>query len=184
MKTSPIPPLNLDLYKKLKPWAIVFSVVVLLIVVSLRKWHVETTYSLKWLAAFHSTLNALTAVGLIIAYYYVKSAKDIAKHKKWMIANMICSGLFLFSYILYHLTTPETRYCNTGAIRSFYLFLLLTHVVLAACILPIILFTFLRAYTGQIELHRKMARWAFPIWLYIAVTGPILYLMLRRCIPS
>jgi len=184
MKTSPIPALNLALYNKLKPWAIVFSIMVLLIVVSLRTLHLETSYSFRWLAAFHSSLNALTAVGLLTAYYYIKYAKDITKHKKWMIVNMICSGLFLISYIIYHLTTPETRYCNEGLIRSFYLFLLLTHVVLAACILPIVLFTFLRAYTGQIELHRRMAKWAFPIWLYIAVTGPILYLMLRSCFQS
>ena len=107
--------------------------------------------------------------------------KDISKHKAWMIANMIFSALFLLSYIVYHLTTPETRYCHEGMIRILYFILLISHVVLAAIILPIILFTFLRAYTGQIELHRKMAKWAFPIWLYIAITGPVLYLMLRNC---
>lgn len=181
MKTNPIPPLNLELYKKLRPWAIIFSLIVLIIVASLRKFHVHSEYSFKWLASFHSTLNALTAVGLMIAYYYVKFAKNIGKHKKWMIANMICSTLFLISYILYHLTTPETKYCGEGAIRYGYLIILVTHVVLAAIILPIILFTFLRAYTGQIELHKKLAKWSFPIWLYIAITGPLLYLMLRNC---
>ena len=181
MATNPIPPLNIELYKKRKPWAIVFSIIVLIIVVSLRKLHIDTDYNFKWLAAFHSTLNALTAIGLLIAYYYIKMVKDISKHKTWMITNMIFSALFLLSYIVYHLTTPETRYCHEGMIRILYFILLISHVVLAAIILPIILFTFLRAYTGQIELHRKMAKWAFPIWLYIAITGPVLYLMLRNC---
>jgi len=98
-----------------------------------------------------------------------------------MMVNMCLSGLFLVSYVIYHLTTPETSYCHEGDIRLVYFFILITHVFLATIILPLVLFTFIRAYTGQIFLHRKLARWAFPIWLYVAFTGPVAYLMLRSC---
>lgn len=176
-----IPVLNLDLYKKLKPVAIVFSIIVLIIVASLRKIHVNTEISFRWLAAFHSGMNALTAIGLCIAYYFIKYKKDIGNHKRWMILNMIFSGIFLISYIVYHITTPETKYCGEGILRNIYFILLISHIILAAVIMPIILFTFLRAYTGQIALHKNTARWAFPVWLYIAVSGPVLYLMLMPC---
>jgi putative membrane protein len=92
---------------------------------------------------------------------------------------MVCSALFLISYVLYHFTTPETRYGGQGTMRAIYFFFLITHVVLAAVTLPFILLTFTRAYTNQFERHKKMARWVFPLWLYVAVTGPICYLMLR-----
>ena len=88
------------------------------------------------------------------------------------------SVAFLLCYVVYHFTTPATLYGGEGAIRTVYFFLLITHVVLAAGSFPFILFTFIRAYTNQIDQHKKMARWVFPIWLYVAVTGPICYFML------
>ncbi|MBL7775445.1 MAG: DUF420 domain-containing protein, partial [Saprospiraceae bacterium] len=105
--------------------------------------------------------------------------KNVVAHRRSIYAAMVCSGLFLVSYVLYHFTTPETRFGGTGFIRTLYFFILITHVVLAAVILPFILLTFNRAYTAQYERHRKMARWVFPLWLYVAITGPICYLMLR-----
>ena len=98
-----------------------------------------------------------------------------------MLTAIVTSCLFLLSYITYHVTTPETVYCGTGAVRMVYLFILITHVILAGVIVPFILFTFIRAYTNQIDRHRRMARWVFPIWLYVAVSGPVVYLMLLPC---
>jgi putative membrane protein len=92
---------------------------------------------------------------------------------------MFTSALFLLSYVLYHFTTPETRFGGEGVIRYIYFFILITHIILAALTLPFILLTFNRAYTDQFDRHRKMARWVFPLWLYVAVTGPICYLMLK-----
>ena len=117
---------------------------------------------------------------LIIALVLIKQKKIIA-HRNVMFTAMITSALFLVSYVLYHFTTPETLFCKEGPIRIIYFILLISHVFLAAIIFPFILFTLIRGFTYQIEKHKKMARWVFPIWLYVAVTGPILYLMLRSC---
>ncbi len=181
MTLNNIPALNESLYKRLRPIALVFSIIVILMVASLRSIHWETNISFIWLAGFHSTVNAITAIGLILAYYFIKIKKDIKRHKQLMILNIILSGVFLLSYVVYHITTPETKYCFEGNIRYLYFVLLATHIILAAIIMPVVIFTFLRAYTGFIPLHKKMARWAFPVWLYVAITGPILYLMLRPC---
>ena len=180
MPKSPVPAFNPALAKKLNRLAIVFSVIVVLVVASLRRFHIDTAVDFRFLAPLHSSLNALTALGLMLAYYFVKQQK-ILWHKRIMILNMVLSGLFLISYIIYHLTTPETRYCHVGNIRYVYFFILITHVILASLILPVVLFTFIRAFTGQIEKHRALARWTFPVWLYIALSGPLAYLMLRSC---
>ncbi|MEP7320610.1 MAG: DUF420 domain-containing protein [Saprospiraceae bacterium] len=177
---NPIPSYQPQLAKKLNRVALIISLIVLLVIASLRRIHIETSVDFRWLATFHSSVNAFTAIGLLIAYYLIKQ-KNILWHKRVMIINMCMSVVFLVSYIVYHITTPETPYCHQGNIRPVYFLLLISHIVLAAIILPIVLFTFIRAYTGQIALHRSMARWAFPLWLYIAITGPILYLMLKSC---
>ncbi len=158
--------------------AYVVSVVVLLLVGLMRRVKIDLGIDFHFLPPIHATLNAITAVILLVALYYIKN-KQIEQHRKAIYLAMVCSALFLVSYVLYHFTTPETRFGGTGVIRTVYFFLLLTHVVLAAVTLPLVLLTFNRAYTNQIERHRKMARWVFPLWLYVAITGPICYLMLK-----
>ena len=107
------------------------------------------------------------------------------------------SVLFLLSYVAYHFTTPETIFGDmdhdgvlsaaeraaAGTSRTIYLVLLLSHISLAGLILPFILFTFIRAYTNQFERHRRMARWVFPLWLYVAITGPLVYWLLQPYYP-
>ena len=95
-----------------------------------------------------------------------------------MTSALVLSALFLVSYVTYHLTMPETVYSGTGIWRVLYIFVLVTHIVLAAVILPLILFTYIRALEGRTERHRRMARWVFPLWLYVVVTGPLIYVML------
>jgi len=94
---------------------------------------------------------------------------------------MTTSALFLICYVVYHFTTPETPYCGEGNIRYLYFFLLITHILLAGGILPFILLTFNRGWLGIVDRHRKMARWVFPLWLYVAISGPVIYLMLKPC---
>ena len=171
-------PTNLLLEKRLNQVAYVVSVVVLLLVGLMRRVKIDLGIDFHFLPPIHATLNAITAVILLVALYYIKN-KQIEQHRKAIYLAMVCSALFLVSYVLYHFTTPETRFGGTGTIRTVYFFLLLTHVVLAAVTLPLVLLTFNRAYTNQIERHRKMARWVFPLWLYVAITGPICYLMLK-----
>jgi putative membrane protein len=168
---------NIQLEKKLNTVAYIVSAVVLLLVGMMRRYKIDLGVDFSFLPPFHATLNALTAVILLVALYFIKNGQ-VTNHRKAIYLAMVTSGLFLLSYVLYHFTTPETKYGGTGVLRMVYFFLLLTHIFLAAVSLPFILLTFNRAYTDQYERHRKMARWVFPIWLYVAITGPICYLML------
>ena len=169
---------NLVLAKKLNIAAWIASVVVLLLVGGMRQIKLDVPVDFSFLPPFHATLNALAAVALIAALYFIKN-KNIQAHRKSIYVAMGLSILFLLSYVTYHITTPETKFGGEGTIRYIYFFLLITHVILAAVILPFILFTFIRAYTGQIDRHRAMARWVYPLWLYVAISGPVCYLMLR-----
>lgn len=169
---------NLQLEKRLNTIAYVVSFVVLLLVGMMRRVKIDLGVDFSFLPPIHASLNALCAVILLFAFYYIKNGQ-VEKHRQAIYGAMLCSALFLVSYVLYHFTTPETRYGGEGILRTLYFFFLITHVVLAAVILPFILLTFTRAYTFQYERHKKMARWVFPLWLYVAVTGPICYLMLQ-----
>ncbi len=169
---------DIQLEKKMNLLAYVVSVVVLLLVGLMRRVKFDLGIDFHFLPPLHASLNALTAVILLVALYFIKN-KQIENHRKAIYAAMVCSALFLVSYVLYHFTTPETKFGGEGAIRTVYFILLITHVVLAAAILPFILLTFNRAYTAQFERHKKMARWVFPLWLYVAITGPVCYLMLK-----
>jgi len=169
---------NLQLAKKLNTAATIVSVLVLALVIVMRRIHIDTGIDFSFLPPFHASVNALAAIALMFSFYFIKN-KNIEAHKKANFLALGLSVLFLGSYVVYHLTTEATKFGGEGTIRYVYFFLLITHVILAAVILPFILFTFIRAYTGQIEKHRKMAKWVYPLWLYVAITGPICYLMLR-----
>lgn len=174
-----VPP-NIELSRKLNRWAWFISIVVFIVVVSMRRIKIDTAIDFSFLPAVYSSLNGLAALVLIAALLAIKKG-NASLHRKLMTTALIISALFLLGYVLYHTTTPETLYCGSGSIRYIYFFLLISHIVLAAVILPFILFTYIRAYTNQFEKHVKMAKWVFPLWLYVAVTGPILYIMLSPC---
>ena len=169
---------NEALAGKLDRIAWVITVIVFLRVGAMRHVKLDTGIDFRFLPAVYSALNALTALILIYGYVAIRQ-KKIRQHQRAMTTAMISSLLFLLGYVLYHITTPETPYGGQGAIRYVYFFLLITHVVLAAVIFPFVLFTFIRGYTRLIEPHRRLARWVYPLWLYVAVTGPILYFMIR-----
>lgn len=156
----------------------VVSGLVLAAVVLMRQFKIETDLDLSILPPFHATLNALVAVALVVAYSAIRR-KNVSVHRQWMTIAMVLSVAFLVSYVAYHITTPETRYGGEGWIRTVYFILLISHIILAAVILPFILFTFIRGYAGVIDRHRRLARWVFPLWLYVALTGPICYIMLK-----
>ncbi|MBK7870383.1 MAG: DUF420 domain-containing protein [Saprospiraceae bacterium] len=170
---------NLQIAKRLNIWAWVVSGAVLLLVGLMRRIKIPLPdgWDFSFLPPFHATLNALTAVVLIAAFYFIKQ-KNVKMHRRMIYVAITLSALFLLSYVAYHFTTEETKFGGEGTIRYIYYFILITHIVLAGLILPFILFTFIRAYTNQIERHRKMARWVFPLWLYVAITGPVCYIML------
>jgi putative membrane protein len=168
------------LSRKLKAIAWVLSAVVLLLVVCMQKIRIPLPegWSTMGLPPFHASVNALVAVLLIISLAAIKLGR-VRFHRATMMAAMGFSVVFLLSYVVYHMTNDPTLYKGVGTPRVVYFFLLITHILTAAVSLPFILFTFIAAWTHRIEPHRRLARWVYPLWLYVAVTGPVCYWMLR-----
>jgi len=173
---------NIALEKKLNKFAWLLTAVVLILIGLMRRpeFKIKTDIDFTFLPAFHAGVNALTAIVLVIALIFIKQ-KNIKAHRYSIYTAMVLSVVFLLSYVTYHFTSEEVRYCFEGTSKTIYLLLLISHIVLAGVSLPLILLTFIRAYTGQYDRHRKMARWVFPMWLYVAITGPVCYMMLRPC---
>lgn len=144
-----------------------------------------------FLPKLNAIINGTCSVLLLVSLYFIKQ-KNIAMHKRINLLTFCLSSLFLVSYILFHYLAPETKYGDmnsdgflsegekdsVGGIRYVYYVILITHIVLAASVLPLILLSFYRGLQMQVERHKKLVRWAFPIWLYVTVTGVIVYLMI------
>lgn len=170
-----------QLERKLNIAATIISITVLALVASMRQIpRLNLGIDFSFLPAIYSTTNLLAAFCLIASLNFIRQRK-VAQHKLMNILALSMSFAFLLMYVLYHITTPEIKYCGVGTIRLFYFLLLITHVVLAAVSFPFILFTFIRGYLMQVERHRKMAKWVYWVWLYVSITGPVVYLMLRPC---
>ncbi len=131
-----------------------------------------------FLPALNALLNGLAATSLLIGFTFIR-ARRIAAHRASMITAFVFSSLFLVSYILHHALHGDVRYPPHGAFRAFYLSLLASHIILAVVALPLVLITFFFSLSGRFPQHRKVARWTFPLWLYVSVTGVITYVMLR-----
>ena len=131
------------------------------------------------LPAVNATLNGLAAVFLVIGYVLIRRGRrDL--HKRFMLAALGTSTLFLISYVIYHANAGSRPFTGTGPVRIVYFAILITHVVLAAAILPLALVTTGRGLREQYAKHVRVARWTLPIWLYVSVTGVIIYLMLYQ----
>ncbi len=131
-----------------------------------------------FLPGLNAVFNGLSATAILIGYIFIRSRR-VAAHRASMITAFAFSSLFLVGYILHHALHGDVRYPLHAAFRVFYLSLLASHIILATLALPLILVTFFFSLSGRIPLHRKVARWTFPIWLYVSVTGVITYVMLR-----
>jgi len=134
-------------------------------------------YNLSFLPPIYATINGITAVLLITAVISIKN-KNRKLHERLMKTCIILSAVFLVLYVLYHMTSDSTPYGGEGAIRYFYFFILITHILLSIGVIPLVLFTYLRAWRGDFARHRALAKVTFPLWLYVAVTGVIVYLMI------
>ena len=134
------------------------------------------------LPAVNAGLNSLSAVLLIAGYVMIRRRK-IGAHRGFMIAACTSSLLFLATYLTYHALTGSTRFQTPGAVRTIYLAVLLTHTVLAAVIAPLVVMTLVRALRSRFDQHRKIARWTWPLWMYVSVTGVVIYLMLYHLDP-
>ena len=129
------------------------------------------------LPTLNAIINSICTVLLLLSLYFIKK-KQIAIHKKINITTFILSSLFLVSYIIFHATGIKTTYGGTGVVRYIYYFILITHIILAAVVLPLVLFSFQRGLQMQVEKHKKLVRWSYPIWLYVTVTGVAVYQMI------
>lgn len=159
----------------------VVSVVVFCVVAALPKIHLGTGVTVPFdphiFATINAVINSIVSVLLVLAFILVRQ-KNYEAHKNVMLAAIVLSGLFLVSYIAHHLFAGETKFGGEGTIRTMYLVLLASHIILAAVILPIILFTAYRSLTGEYAKHKKIARYTFPLWLYVSITGVIVYLLI------
>lgn len=165
---------------KIVKWLIgIVSVLVFVIVASLPKIHlgIQLPFNPHIFATVNAVINSAVSLMLIAAYILVREKKYDA-HKKVMLLAIALSGLFLISYIAHHLFAGETKFGGVGMVRTFYLLLLITHIILAAVILPVILFTAYQSLTGEYAKHKKWARYTFPLWLYVSITGVIVYLLI------
>jgi putative membrane protein len=130
---------------------------------------------LSFLPPFYAGINGLTSVLLICALVSIKN-KNINLHQRLIQTCLLLSLIFLVCYIAYHITTPSTTY--KGDMKFLYYFILISHILLSVAVIPVVLFTYLFAWEGKYEKHKKWTRFAFPIWLYVAVTGVIVYFMI------
>jgi putative membrane protein len=142
-----------------------------------------TSAQYAFLPAMNAVFNGLAATALLIGYTFIR-AHRIRQHRASMITAFVFSTLFLIGYIAHHALHGDIRYPLHHAYRTFYLWLLSSHIILATVALPLILVTFFFSLSGRIPQHRKIARWTFPIWLYVSVTGVATYVMLRLALGS
>lgn len=166
--------------KKAKWIIAIVSVVVLLAVVTLDRHIIRpdfTLFDVHYFASANALINSAVTIILLSALWAVKT-KRLELHRNLMLTAIILSVLFLISYICHHLFAGDTKYGGEGLIRYIYYFILSTHIVLAAVMLPFILFTAYRALTGEWSMHKKIARYTWPLWLYISITGVVVYLMI------
>ena len=131
----------------------------------------------------NAILNATSGILLVVGYVLIRRRK-INAHRNCLIAALITSTIFLASYLTYHYYHGSTRFTGTGFVRPVYFAILLTHTILAAVIVPFIGVTLFRAVRSDFARHRRIARWTFPMWLYVSITGVIVYLMLYQLYPS
>lgn len=132
---------------------------------------------LGFLPPIYATINGLTAVILVVAVYQIRKGNRKI-HERLMKTAITFSVLFLIMYMSYHMTSDSTKYGGEGMWKYIYYFILLTHILLSVIIIPFVLITFVRAISGQFYKHRKIARFTYPLWLYVAVSGVIVYLMI------
>lgn len=167
--------------KKYNKWIVILSISIPLIVallfgINLRKLGFDVE-PLTFLPPIYATINGFTAVILVIAFWAIKN-KKIGLHKKLMTTAIGFSVAFLVMYVAYHMTSDSTKFGGEGVIKYIYYFILITHILLSIVIIPFVLITYVRAITNEIEQHKKIARLAFPMWLYVAITGVAVYIMI------
>jgi putative membrane protein len=132
----------------------------------------------SWLPAVNALLNGTSAIFLVLAYIAIRR-RDVVAHSRRMLASLAASALFLVSYIVYHSVHGDTRFHGQGLVRPLYFFVLVTHVVLSGVALPLVFLALFFSLSGRFGRHRAIARYTFPVWLYVSVTGVLVFALLR-----
>ena len=149
------------------------AVAVLLFMPSKIELFGDWTYQLPH---FNAVINSLTALFLVISFYMIKYKKNVSMHQLFNTMAFILGGIFLVSYIIYHSSVESTRYI--GDSKGIYYFFLISHILLSIVVVPFVLFAFYYSLSDQIKKHKKVVKYTFPIWLYVSVSGVIVYLMI------
>lgn len=160
-------------YKKL---IIVVSIIIPVVVAVLFRVKIDG-YDFSFLPTIYASINGLTAALLVTAVWAIKNKKRIL-HERLMKTCILLSALFLVMYVLYHMTSDSTPYGGSGILKTIYFMILISHILLSVAIIPLVLITYVRAISGNFERHRALAKFTFPIWLYVAITGVIVYIMI------
>ena len=158
-------------------WIWIISIVVPVAVAILFTVRIPGVERIGFLPPIYATINALTAVILIISVIQIKK-ENRKSHEFLMKTAILLSLLFLLLYIAYHMTSDSTKYGGDGIVKYLYYFILITHIMLSITVIPFVLITYVRAITGKFEKHKAIARITFPLWLYVAITGVIVYVMI------
>ncbi|OAD90545.1 hypothetical protein A7A78_14650 [Aequorivita soesokkakensis] len=163
--------------KKYNIWIWLLSIAIPIAVAVLFTVKIPGVERLGFLPPIYATINGLTAILLVTAVFQIRKGNR-KKHERLMKTAIIFSVLFLVMYVAYHMTSDSTKYGGEGMLKYVYYFILLTHILLSIVVIPFVLITYVRAISGQFYMHRKIARITYPLWLYVAVTGVIVYLMI------
>ena len=163
--------------KKIKIWITILSIAIPMVVALLFGYKIPDAEPLRFLPPIYASINGLTAVLLVIAVIAIKNGKR-ALHQGLMTTCILLSIVFLGMYVAYHMTSESTAFGGEGIIRYLYLFILFTHIILSIAIIPLVLITYSKAYLEDFLAHRAWAKYTFPVWLYVAVTGVVVYLMI------
>tara|TARA_B110000259_G_scaffold75383_1_gene88626 strand:+ start:35 stop:565 length:531 start_codon:yes stop_codon:yes gene_type:complete len=158
-------------------WIWIISIVVPVAVAVLFTVRIPGVERMGFLPPIYATINALTAVILIISVIQIKKGNR-KNHEFLMKTAILLSLLFLLLYIAYHMTSDSTKYGGDGIVKYLYYFILITHIMLSITVIPFVLITYVRAITGKFEKHKAIARITFPLWLYVAITGVVVYVMI------
>lgn len=163
--------------KKYNRWIWILSIAIPLAVAVLFEVRIPGVERLWFLPPTYATINACTAIILILAVLQIRKGNR-KRHEQLIKLAVVFSALFLILYIAYHITSDSTPYGGEGTLRSIYYFLLLTHIPLSVVVIPFVLITYVRGLTGQFEKHKKIARITFPLWLYVAISGVLVYILI------
>lgn len=162
--------------KKYNTWIVILSIAIPLVVAVLFGVKVDVELPV-FLPPYYATINAVTSIVLIVAVWAVKSG-NIQLHEKLMKTAILLSVLFLIFYVAYHMTSDSTKFGGEGTLKYVYYIVLISHILLSIIVIPFVLITFVRGITNDIEKHKKIAKFTFPLWLYVAITGVVVYVMI------